>query len=197
MKIIYLNGASSSGKTSLSRELQEILSENYLHIGIDTLISMMPEKSNNFVSAVEKEGFYWQEMDLPNSGKGMRVISGEYGKKVNSSFHNVVTTLINSGHNLIIDDVANGIAEVKIWERELQNHFLVKVGVYCSLPELKFRESQRTDRMQGSTSEQYFRVHEGVNYDLKVHTDQYTTKECAQQIADHITHMSPNSVKGK
>jgi chloramphenicol 3-O phosphotransferase len=48
MKVIYLNGASSSGKTSLSKKLQDILPDNYLHIGIDTLISMMPQKTNNF-----------------------------------------------------------------------------------------------------------------------------------------------------
>ncbi|WP_425264034.1 phosphotransferase-like protein, partial [Vibrio parahaemolyticus] len=47
MDVIILNGASSSGKSSIAKELQSILPRNYLHIGIDTFISMMPEKSNS------------------------------------------------------------------------------------------------------------------------------------------------------
>ncbi|ASA57741.1 phosphotransferase-like protein [Vibrio gazogenes] len=47
MDVIILNGASSSGKSSIARELQAILPRNDLHIGIDTFISMMPEKSNS------------------------------------------------------------------------------------------------------------------------------------------------------
>ena len=59
MNVIYLNGASSTGKTSLRKKLQDIFPNNYLHIGIDTLISMMPQKTNNFCSLSEQEGFYY------------------------------------------------------------------------------------------------------------------------------------------
>ncbi|MCB0092442.1 MAG: hypothetical protein KDE54_31355, partial [Caldilineaceae bacterium] len=42
MDVIYLNGPSSAGKTSLARALQSLLPGYYLHIGIDMLIEMMP-----------------------------------------------------------------------------------------------------------------------------------------------------------
>jgi len=42
-KIIFLNGPSSSGKSSVAKELQKILPEPYMHIGIDAVISMMPD----------------------------------------------------------------------------------------------------------------------------------------------------------
>ena len=187
MKIIYLNGTSSSGKTSLSKRLQESLPDNYLHIGIDTLISMMPQKTNNFCSLSEKEGFYYKEVLLPNYEMGKRIVSGTYGKQVNTAFHQVVNSLLVTGHNLIIDDVADGESEISIWEQELQAHSLTKVAVMCSLPELVKREKSRHERMQGSAMEQYYRVHENVIYDLTVYTDKYSTIECAQQIADHIT----------
>ena len=35
-KIIFLNGVSSSGKTSLTKELQEILEEPYFHLSFYT-----------------------------------------------------------------------------------------------------------------------------------------------------------------
>ncbi|MBL1241828.1 MAG: chloramphenicol phosphotransferase, partial [OCS116 cluster bacterium] len=44
MDIIFLNGASSTGKTSIVKALQDLLEDNYLHIGIDKFLGMMPEK---------------------------------------------------------------------------------------------------------------------------------------------------------
>ncbi|MCX4030255.1 hypothetical protein H0A36_26065 [Endozoicomonas sp. SM1973] len=48
MDVIYLNGASSSGKSSLAKELQDLLYDYYLCIGIDSLIAMMPAKANRW-----------------------------------------------------------------------------------------------------------------------------------------------------
>ena len=46
-KIIFLNGTSSSGKTSIAKELQQILKEPYLLVSIDNFISMLPQKYLN------------------------------------------------------------------------------------------------------------------------------------------------------
>ncbi len=40
--VIFLNGTSSSGKTSISLELQQILDEPYLHISVDKFLYMLP-----------------------------------------------------------------------------------------------------------------------------------------------------------
>ena len=39
-KVIFLNGPSSTGKTTIARLLQEKLPEPYMHVGIDKLIGM-------------------------------------------------------------------------------------------------------------------------------------------------------------
>ena len=41
-KIIFLNGSSSSGKTTLARAIQDLSDEPWMCIGIDTLIDLMP-----------------------------------------------------------------------------------------------------------------------------------------------------------
>ena len=41
--IIYLNGASSSDKSSIAKALQEILDGHYLHTGLDHFSQMLPE----------------------------------------------------------------------------------------------------------------------------------------------------------
>ncbi|EMF8836840.1 hypothetical protein V4U24_002444 [Vibrio parahaemolyticus] len=61
------------------------------------------------------------------------------------------------------------------------------VGVHCCLDVLVERERLRSDRVQGSAEEQALRVHQGVVYDLELSTSNDTVKECAQQIATHIT----------
>ncbi len=47
-QIIYINGPSSSGKTTLAKALQQEFDQPFLHIGIDRVIGMMPEKLNNW-----------------------------------------------------------------------------------------------------------------------------------------------------
>ena len=42
--VIFLNGLGSVGKTSIARELQTMLDDAYLHVGVDNFFFMMPEK---------------------------------------------------------------------------------------------------------------------------------------------------------
>jgi chloramphenicol 3-O phosphotransferase len=42
--IIWLNGTSSSGKTTLSKELQSVLNEHFMHVCFDTFYQMLPAR---------------------------------------------------------------------------------------------------------------------------------------------------------
>jgi len=42
--IIFLNGTSSSGKTSIARALQKSLDEPYLYLSVDSFLDMLPEQ---------------------------------------------------------------------------------------------------------------------------------------------------------
>ena len=42
VEVIVLNGASSTGKTTLATSLQDGLEESWLVLGVDTLISALP-----------------------------------------------------------------------------------------------------------------------------------------------------------
>ena len=56
-RIIFLNGCSSSGKTSISKAIQEISSSPWLHMGVDTFIGMLPSKFFGFGER-SKEGYF-------------------------------------------------------------------------------------------------------------------------------------------
>lgn len=41
-KVIFLNGTSSSGKSTIAGELQKVLHEPYLHVSCDAFLSQLP-----------------------------------------------------------------------------------------------------------------------------------------------------------
>ena len=53
-KIIFLNGASSTGKTTLARALQATLDEVYYHLSVDNFVSMIDEKKleSDFIACI-------------------------------------------------------------------------------------------------------------------------------------------------
>jgi RimJ/RimL family protein N-acetyltransferase len=59
-QIIYINGPSSSGKTTLAQFLQQELDSPFLHIGIDRVIGMMPDKLNDWEGGPAPLGFSWK-----------------------------------------------------------------------------------------------------------------------------------------
>ncbi len=186
MHIIFLNGASSSGKTSLARELQALLADYYLYFGIDAFIGAMPERSNCFDGSSVRDGFYWEDVVLPNNLLGKKIVSGEFGRQIEESYRVVVKALLDCGHNLIIDNVIDGDEEMRVWKRLLADYQSCYVGLHCSLDKLMERETQRNERAIGSAAEQHFRTHAGIEYDLVIDTGAHSKQVCAQLILDHI-----------
>ncbi|MCJ8323850.1 MAG: AAA family ATPase [Rhizobiales bacterium] len=182
MDIIFLNGASSAGKTSIVKQLQATLGNNYLHIGIDKFLGMMPEKSNDWVGETPTDGFYWQKIALANGAPAFKIAVGEYGKKINNAYRKTVANLAQMGLKLIVDDVTNGNEELQLWKKLLKPYKIVYIGVFCDVETLKAREIQRGNRKLGTAIEQYQRVHNGIEYDLTVDTGKFSVEQCAQMI---------------
>ena len=196
MNLIFLNGPSSSGKTSLARELQNQLDGHYLYFGIDGLIDMMPDKSNCLNGTTKSDGFYWKPVDLPNGEVGNLIVSGEYGKKVEESFRLVIKTILQSGISLIVDNVVDGNREMAQWRSLFAEFQCCYVGVFCSLETLNKREKARGERILGSAAEQFFRTHEGISYDVMVNTDNESIESGAKRIVSYIANLNSDHSEG-
>lgn len=184
--IIFLNGASSSGKSTIAKNLQAILDDRYLHIGIDTFIGLMPEQSNQLAcTAVVADGFYWQPVTLHGKTR-YRIAKGNYGKQVNNAYRTTVAHLANCGLNVIVDDVCDGDNEMQIWRTVLQNYDCLLVGVFCDNDVLEQREQARGDRQRGTAIEQSARVHQGIKYDLIIDTTLHSAAQCALMIKQKL-----------
>ncbi len=167
--VIYLNGASSAGKTTLTHALQERLDGMFLRLGVDPVTSMMPAKYK-WDGTHEREGLAW---DPPEERDGHVVIPlhiGPQAKKVFDVLINMTLATVQSGVSAIVDDVAFGDAQVSRWRKAVHNVPALFVGVHCSPDILDARERARGDRPLGSARAQHHLVHQGVVYDLDVDT---------------------------
>jgi len=176
-KIIYLNGPSSSGKTTLAHALQESFEEPYLHLGIDKLISFMPAHINNWEGKPAPLGFSWEPATDPTGHPIYQIHSGSFAKKIIRSLKDIALLFASQHYNLIIDDVAFGMIEVNEWKEILKEYSVLYVGVITPLKILEERECMRGDRFVGGARGQYFRVHENVAYDLEIDTHAHTIEE--------------------
>lgn len=185
-QIIYLNGPSSAGKSTLAKKLQEALEPPFLHIGIDKVIGMMPEKINNWEGYPAPMGFSWKPIVDETGYPAHEIEMGPFAKKIVKTFKEIVLTLMKMGHFVIIDDVALGKAEVDLWREALKEYQVLFVGIHAPLEVLEVREKERGNRMHGSARAQCFQVHKEVLYDLEFDTSKEPFENIVETIKTHI-----------
>jgi len=147
-KIILLNGASSSGKSTLAAALQDALDEPFWHYSIDHLIA-----AKILPSARIKSGeFPWPSLRA----------------QFFEGFHRTLPALAGAGNNLIIEH----IVETQAWMTRLlvllAGHDVFFVGLHCPLDELERRERARGDRRIGEAKADFETTHAFCVYDFEV-----------------------------
>jgi chloramphenicol 3-O phosphotransferase len=158
--IIFLNGASSSGKSSIAKVLQAMMDEPCIHLCID-----------DYLSAFQDDLWKKPEIVRPRWGDIIR------------GFHASAAAIARAGILVIIDDV---LEEEPPWVESLIELFdgikVMFVGVYCPLAELERRELERKNRRPGMARLQFEQVHAQALYDIEVDTSMLSPEECANRI---------------
>lgn len=182
VQIIYLNGPSSSGKTTLAKGLQHAFDDLFLHVGIDKIIGWMPEKVNDWTGGIAPLGYSWKK-SADESGNPIQELQvGPYAEKIADTFQEVVLLLAKMGHHLVIDDVSFGKRQVDEWKALLKNFKVLWVGVNAPLSILEQREKERGNRIAGSARGQFHKVHADATYDLEIDTHHATLVENVEKI---------------
>ncbi len=181
--ILMLNGASSSGKTTLLRLLQDRLAEPYLEAGIDKFIWMLPERYLDVPYWHEIFEYRWYEQD---GQRRLEICAGPQGKTLFSGMHQAIAALARSGSNILADHV---LIEPE-WVAECARLFTglpaYLIGIRCSLEILEEREARRKDRTLGQARAYHEKVHAHGLYDLEVDTGSDQPETCARQIIDFL-----------
>jgi chloramphenicol 3-O phosphotransferase len=170
--IIFLNGTSSSGKTSILKSLQEGLPDPFLDMGIDRFIFMLPKR--------------YLKRPLWDDVLGKAVQAGTSGMALFSGMHHAIVAAAQQGNNVIADHV---FVE-KAWVDECTQLFAgmnaYLIGVRCPLEVLEQRERSRQDRTLGQARLQYDVIHQYTCYDLEVDTSILSPEECARKIIERL-----------
>ncbi len=176
MTILLLNGVGSAGKTSLTRALQGIAREVFLHVQMDAFLDMLPDPCPG--------GFSFETIQRDGHPEVV-ISSGPAGKRAMNGMRRSVAALAEAGNNLIVDDVNTG-DEWHEYDTLLAGHTVRRIGVLCPLDILEAREAARGDRLIGLARWQFPRVHAGRRYDFTVDTGVATPEECAVLIRDRF-----------
>lgn len=190
IEIIVLNGASSTGKTTLAAALQDVLEESWLVFGTDTLISSLPlallEIHDDATIGARPREHRVREGGISFGADGEVSIGTEY-RRLESTWLNGLAAIAASGTRLILDEVfLDGKRSQDRLHHVFTGHRIACIGVTCDNDVAAQRERDRGDRVIGGFEKQSSLVHEGVIYDLVVDTTVHTPQELARQIADHL-----------
>jgi chloramphenicol 3-O phosphotransferase len=162
-KIILLNGASSSGKSTLAAALQRLLDEPFWHYSIDHLLAakVLPSKR------IEEGHFFWRDLRP-------RFFDG---------FHATLPALCEAGNNLVVEHIVETAQWMNRLVQLLHTHDVYFVGLHCPVEELERRERARGDRRIGEARADFETTHRFCSYDLEGSSGQPVQQTAEEVVA--------------
>lgn len=185
--IIFFNGASSSGKSSVARAMQHLnKSARYMIIGQDSFIKMMPYGMLGF-QQFAKEGFFFEYLDKGDLDPRVAIKTGDFGLKIIEASAKTAATLADAGFNVIVDEVLFDTEFAKLYLKHLSHHKVYFIKVHCDLEILVEREVLRGDRSWGLARHHFNTLHrDEYLYDFKIDTSRTPSFELANQIFEFL-----------
>ena len=186
-KMIFLNGPSSVGKTTLAKALQQTLDEPFLYTGTDHFFLMLPSRSWEVGEAFR---FVFGE-----NGEPLELTIGSAGRHLIAGMVSAIAALADSGNHVIV--------ETGFWGEELQaciNGWArlnpLFVGIGCPLAIMEQREEERGNRLRGLARLQEALVPRHGIYDIEVDTSCMSAIQCAEAIKARLqSSSSPTALR--
>ncbi len=160
-RIVFLNGVTSAGKTSIVEALQSRTEVFFYVVANDLFQEMVGER-------YLKEN-YWK-----------------YLSDVILMMYHTAKLYSDMGKHVLIDGILVEREEIKPHYKQLReimkDNPLDIVEVFAPLEICRQRNLLRGDRFENQSQEQYTLMAEGIEYSLRVDTSSSTPEECADQI---------------
>lgn len=175
-KIIFLNGVTSSGKTSIVDALQSRRDVFFYVVANDLFQEMVGEQ-------------YLQED------------CWKYLSEVIIMMYHTAKLYSDLGKNVLIDGILVEREEIKPHYQKLMEILkdspLDIVEVYCPLEICRQRNSERGDRYESQSDEQAELMSKDIDYSMRVDTSKLTAEECAEEIIRTLFAESDDTASGK
>lgn len=166
-KIIYLNGVTSSGKTSVVEALRAKGETDFYYLSDDVF-------EDHIIDIEYKSPDYWTKLS-----------------EAVFLMYKTAKLFSNHGKTVIIDSMLMETPEFSPhYERMLEifkDSPLVMVHIHCPLELCRQRNLCRDDRDEYQSHEQAEVMAKNVHYDLELDTSVLTPAQCAEYIQEHIT----------
>ncbi|KOR90301.1 phosphotransferase-like protein [Paenibacillus solani] len=160
-RIIFLNGVTSSGKTSIVEAMQNY-SDPFFYVVANDLFE-------NTIGDKQLRTDYWK-----------------YLSEVIIMMYYTARLFSDSGKNVLIDGILVERPELKPHYNRVTDIFhgypLDIVEVYCPLDICRKRNSERGDRREDQSDEQNRMMSQNIRYSCSVDTSINTPEECAEII---------------
>ena len=157
-RIILLNGPSSSGKSTLAKELQTCIKdsrgEEYGIVSIDEFLVMDVHRT-----VYEEDVF-----------------------KISSQICEKLGELLKTKQGVIVDHVITSERIFRQFMENVKKYSVILIHVTCPLHELKKRERERMNRCIGSAEASFEYLFPEDGYDLTIDTFELSAKECSGEI---------------
>ena len=164
-RIIFLNGVTSAGKTSIVEALQERDDVFFYVVANDLFQEMVGDKY------LQQD--YWK-----------------YLSEVIIMMYHTAKLYSDMGKNVLIDGILVERDEIKPHYQQLleilQDNPLDIIEVYCPLEICRQRNIDRGDRYETQSEEQYALMAENIKYSVTVDTSVNSSAECADIIVNAL-----------
>lgn len=167
-QVIFLNGTSSSGKSSIARELLLALDRPFFHMSVDVINGMRARERTRELSPEDLAAVL---------------------TRTRAGFHRAVAGMAQAGNDLVVDYVLSEQWRMQDCLTVLDGLDVVFVGVRCSPQELARREQARGDRQPGQAASQLQQVHSYGSYDIECDTTTASPRDCALSIKQSLNRL--------
>lgn len=167
-RVIWLNGVSSSGKSTLCAALRDRAARPLFCVAQETFTNVISPWLSGRYSGEEGAALWYDSV---------------------AAMYAVIRLYADLGHDVVVDhivlDQADGAEQALFLEcaRAMRGYPVLLVRVDCRPEELARREAERGDRPPGSAAEQLgMGLFPGDGYDLTVDTSADAPGRCAEAI---------------
>lgn len=185
-KAILLNGASSAGKSSISKELQKMMVEPFLIMSVDHFFCASPPYFFKYDPWMYDTDIPFNDsIKIPTDDKDFDTLMASFPKII-SGFHRSIKAMLDAGNNLIIDHGFHKLSWYNECRELLKDEDVLYVKITCDKKTLTKREKKRGDRPTGMAVYQESVVHREVDYDYIIDTTELKPKESAKRIKEYV-----------
>jgi len=181
-ELIALVGTSSVGKTSVSEQLQPMLPQPHLVVGIDLFLHMFPHHWSGHPRGPGPGMWYHDTID-PDGSPRARIRYGSAGKRLLAGMRAAVRAMLDCGNHMILDEMPLDGSILPAWRRELAGYQVTWIRLSAPLSVIEQREAKRTRGQHLGNARGHFLIGAGDQYDLHVDVATRSPDAVAGEIA--------------